>query len=58
MLAFATYTITVTLPNLSHDKFRQRVGVYLWLGVTAVMASVLVSIFHVKNSGYPFRLLF
>jgi len=58
VLAFATYTVAVTLPNLTHDKLRQRLGVYLWIGVLAVMASVLVSVFQVKNPGYPFKILF
>lgn len=56
ILAFSTYTLTVTLPNLTHDKFRQRLGVYLWTGVIVVMASVLVAIFQVKNPGYPFKM--
>ena len=58
VLAFATYTLAVTLPNLSNDKVRQRIGVYLWTAVTLVMASVLVAIFTIKNPGYPYRLLF
>lgn len=58
ILAFSTYTLTVTLPNLSHDKFRQRIGVYLWTIIVILMASVLVAIFSIKNPGYPFKLLF
>jgi len=56
ILAFSAYTLAVTVPSMSNDKTRQRVGGYLWLGVMVVMASVLVSIFHVKNPGYPFKL--
>ena len=56
ILAFSTYTLTVTLPNLSHDKFRQRIGVYLWTIIVILMASVLVAIFSIKNPGYPFKL--
>ncbi|CAD6563727.1 MAG: oligosaccharyl transferase subunit ost3/OST6 [Cyphobasidiales sp. Tagirdzhanova-0007] len=58
VLAFSTYTIAVTLPNLSNNKLKQRLGVYIWLSVIIVMASVLVAIFQVKNPGYPFKLLF
>ncbi|KAG5727997.1 Magnesium transporter protein 1 [Termitomyces sp. T112] len=35
---------------------RQRVQVYLWTGVFVVVYSVLVSLFRVKNRGYPFKL--
>lgn len=56
ILAFSAYTLAVTVPSLSHDKLRQRIAAYLWLGVMLFMASILVSIFHVKNPGYPFKL--
>ncbi|KAK9894104.1 hypothetical protein P389DRAFT_174114 [Cystobasidium minutum MCA 4210] len=57
ILAFSAYTIAVTVPSMSHDTVRQRVGAYLWIGVMVIMASILVSIFHIKNPGYPFKLL-
>lgn len=56
ILAFSAYTLAVTVPSMSHDKLRQRIAAYLWLGVMLLMASVLVAIFHVKNPGYPFKL--
>lgn len=56
ILAFSAYTIAITVPSMSNDKTRQRIAAYLWIGIMLLMASVLVSIFHIKNPGYPFKL--
>jgi len=37
---------------------KQRIGVYLWLGLLVVVFSLLMKLFKIKNGGYPFRLLF
>ncbi|KAM6500509.1 oligosaccharyl transferase subunit OST3/OST6 family [Amanita muscaria] len=35
---------------------RQRLQVYLWTAVIVIVYSIIVSLFRVKNRGYPFRL--
>ncbi|KAM0746766.1 hypothetical protein T439DRAFT_293724 [Meredithblackwellia eburnea MCA 4105] len=57
VLAFAAYTLAHTLPKL-RDPVRQRLGVYVWTGIFFVMAGVLVSLFKIKQPGYPFSLGF
>jgi oligosaccharyltransferase complex subunit gamma len=58
ILAFAFYTLAVTIPKLSTDPIRQRFGIYVWSGVLVVMFGILTSLFRMKNPGYPFRILF
>ncbi|KAA1099932.1 oligosaccharyl transferase subunit ost3/OST6 [Puccinia graminis f. sp. tritici] len=55
VLAFAAYTLAFTVSKLD-DPIRQRVAVYVWLGVFLTISSMLLNIFRMKNSGYPFKL--
>ncbi|KAJ7582693.1 hypothetical protein C8J56DRAFT_955499 [Mycena floridula] len=54
-LAFAFVMLTVIIPYQSSPG-RQRVQVYLWNFVIMLVYSVLVTLFRVKNRGYPFKL--
>ncbi|KAI0079940.1 oligosaccharyl transferase subunit OST3/OST6 family [Panus rudis PR-1116 ss-1] len=56
LLAAAFLMLTIVTP-LTTSPSRQRVQVYLWSIVIFIMYSVLLSIFRVKNRGYPFKLL-
>ncbi|KIY43554.1 hypothetical protein FISHEDRAFT_78406 [Fistulina hepatica ATCC 64428] len=56
LLSFAFTMLTIVIPYQS-SPFRQRLQVYLWAAVVMIVFSVLVSIFRLKNGGYPFRLL-
>ncbi|KAG1756747.1 uncharacterized protein EDB91DRAFT_34069 [Suillus paluster] len=47
--------IIVTPRQLSPG--RQRTQVYLWTAVNFLVFSILVSLFRVKNPGYPFKLI-
>jgi len=55
VLAFAAYTLSFTVSKLN-DPIRQRVAIYVWLGVFITIASMLLNIFRMKNGGYPFKL--
>ncbi|KAH9449546.1 hypothetical protein KEM48_006682 [Puccinia striiformis f. sp. tritici PST-130] len=55
ILAFAAYTLAFTVSKLD-DPFRQRVAVYVWLGVYLTISSMLLNIFRLKNGSYPFKL--
>ncbi|KAF9075284.1 dolichyl-diphosphooligosaccharide-protein glycotransferase [Rhodocollybia butyracea] len=55
-LAFSFVMLTMIVPYQSSPA-RQRVQVYLWSGVIMLVYSVLVTLFRVKNRGYPFKLL-
>ncbi|GAA95100.1 uncharacterized protein L969DRAFT_568236 [Mixia osmundae IAM 14324] len=57
LLAFSAYTIGVTLPKVQ-DPLRQRLGVYVWLGIFLVVFGALMGIFRIKNPGYPFHFIF
>ncbi|PLW06203.1 hypothetical protein PCANC_26646 [Puccinia coronata f. sp. avenae] len=56
VLAFAAYTLAFTVSKLD-DPIRQRVAVYVWLGVFVTISSMLLNIFRMKNGSYPFKLL-
>ncbi|KAK7693383.1 hypothetical protein QCA50_002951 [Cerrena zonata] len=56
LLGSAILMLTVVTPYTSSPR-RQRAQVYLWSFVIFIMYSVLVSLFRVKNRGYPFKLL-
>ncbi|PIL24082.1 transporter [Ganoderma sinense ZZ0214-1] len=56
LLSAAFLMLTLVTPYQTHSS-RQRLQVYLWSGVIFVMFSVLISLFRVKNRGYPFKLL-
>ncbi|KAI0797905.1 oligosaccharyl transferase subunit OST3/OST6 family [Abortiporus biennis] len=55
LLASAFLMLTVITPYTQSPK-RQKAQVYLWSIVIFIMYSVLISIFRVKNRGYPFKL--
>ncbi|KAJ3489078.1 hypothetical protein NLI96_g2379 [Meripilus lineatus] len=56
LLAAAFLMLTVVTPYTVSPK-RQKAQVYLWSIVIFIMYSVLISLFKVKNRGYPFKLL-
>jgi oligosaccharyltransferase complex subunit gamma len=57
LLSFAFLMLIMIVPYQS-SPHRQRMQVYLWWLVIIIIYSVLVSLFRVKNRGYPFKLLF
>jgi len=56
LLASAFLMLTVVTPY-TRSPSRQKAQVYLWSIVIFIMYSVLLSLFRVKNKGYPFKLL-
>ncbi|KAI0690044.1 oligosaccharyl transferase subunit OST3/OST6 family [Cytidiella melzeri] len=56
LLAGAFLMLTMVAPYQT-SKARQQMQVWLWSIVVFVMFSVLISLFRVKNRGYPFKLL-
>lgn len=57
LLAFSTVALTITVPKMD-DKWRQRVGAYVWMTCIIFVFSCLMNLFKLKNGAYPFRLLF
>ncbi|SCV70108.1 BQ2448_1502 [Microbotryum intermedium] len=55
LLGFSAYTLAYILPTV-RDPVKQRVGVYLWTAIAIIMAGVVMSIFKVKQGGYPFKI--
>ncbi|KAF9533002.1 oligosaccharyl transferase subunit OST3/OST6 family [Crepidotus variabilis] len=55
LLSFSFLMLIMVVPYQKSPS-RQRIQIYLWTGVIMIMYSVLVSIFRVKNRGYPFKL--
>ncbi|KAI0780830.1 oligosaccharyl transferase subunit OST3/OST6 family [Trametes elegans] len=56
LLSAAFLMLTLVTPYQTNPA-KQRIQIYLWSGVILVMFSVLISLFRVKNRGYPFSLL-
>ncbi|KAH8106976.1 oligosaccharyl transferase subunit OST3/OST6 family [Cristinia sonorae] len=56
LLAASFLMLTVVTPYTTSPS-RQKLQVYLWTIVIFIMFSVLLSLFRVKNRGYPFKLL-
>ncbi|KAI9762552.1 MAG: oligosaccharyl transferase subunit ost3/OST6 [Chaenotheca gracillima] len=54
-LAFATISLAIKVPRIA-DPRKQQIAVYVWGIVMLGMYSFLLSIFRVKNGGYPFWL--
>jgi oligosaccharyltransferase complex subunit gamma len=54
-LALAFLMLIVVAPYQSSPQ-RQRAQVYLWTAVIMIIYSILISLFRVKNRGYPFKL--
>ena len=57
LLAFCIVALTILVPAQTNPT-KQRIGVYLWLGMLIVVFSLLFKLFKLKNGGYPFGLLF
>ncbi|GJC85294.1 OST3 OST6 family protein [Colletotrichum tofieldiae] len=55
VLAFCAISLTVKVPRIGDNK-RQQVAVLAWGGVLFLMYSFLLSVFRIKNGGYPFSL--
>jgi oligosaccharyltransferase complex subunit gamma len=55
LLSFATISLALRVPRISDPK-TQQLTVLLWGGVIFFMYSFLLSIFRMKNGGYPFWL--
>ncbi|KAF9264647.1 oligosaccharyl transferase subunit OST3/OST6 family [Marasmius fiardii PR-910] len=55
-LSFAFLMLILIVPYQSSPS-RQRLQIYLWTGVIVLVYSVLITLFKVKNRGYPFKLL-
>ncbi|KAG2157126.1 hypothetical protein DEU56DRAFT_763201 [Suillus clintonianus] len=56
ILAGSFLMLTVVTPR-QLSPGRQRTQVYLWTAVNFLVFSILVSLFRVKNPGYPFKLI-
>ncbi|KAI1345058.1 OST3/OST6 family protein [Xylariaceae sp. FL0016] len=55
LLSFATISLALKVPR-TQDAKTQQVLVIIWAVVLVVMYSFLLSVFRVKNGGYPFKL--
>ncbi|KAK2062138.1 OST3/OST6 family protein [Colletotrichum caudatum] len=55
VLSFCAISLTVKVPRIGDSK-RQQVAVLAWGGVLFLMYSFLLSVFRIKNGGYPFSL--
>ncbi|KAL8740957.1 MAG: hypothetical protein Q9190_006392 [Brigantiaea leucoxantha] len=54
-LSFATIALAMRVPRMTDPK-KQQIAVFVWGGVILGMYSFLLSVFRVKNGGYPFHL--
>ncbi|KIM65292.1 hypothetical protein SCLCIDRAFT_539085 [Scleroderma citrinum Foug A] len=57
ILAGSFLMLTIVAPR-QLSPIRQRTQIYVWTAINFVVFSILVSIFRVKNRGYPFKLMF
>lgn len=55
ILSFATISLALKVPRMA-DPRMQQIAVFIWGGVMLGMYSFLLSVFRVKNGGYPFWL--
>ncbi|KAI0143858.1 hypothetical protein F4776DRAFT_442562 [Hypoxylon sp. NC0597] len=55
ILSFATISLAVKAPR-TRDPKMQQLTVIVWGAVLVLMYSFLLSVFRVKNAGYPFKL--
>ena len=55
ILAFATISLAIKVPRIKDSK-QQQVAVIFWGVVMFGMYSFLMSVFRIKNGGYPFHL--
>ena len=56
-LALSVVALTLLIPAQSSPA-KQRVGVYVWLGILVVVFGLLMRLFRIKNGAYPFWILF
>jgi len=56
-LGLSQIALIMLVPRILKPS-QQRAAIYIWLAVCIVLYSVLMSLFKIKNAGYPFRLLF
>ena len=56
VLSFATIALAIKVPRMSDPRLQQA-AVFIWAGVMLGMYSFLMSVFRIKNGGYPFHLL-
>lgn len=54
-MAFCSIALAVKVPRMT-DPRAQQVAVFVWSGVLFCTYSFFMSIFKVKNAGYPFAL--
>ena len=54
-LSFATIALALKVPRMVDAK-KQQIAVFIWGGIIFAMYSFLLSVFRVKNGGYPFHL--
>jgi len=54
-LSFATISLALKVPRISDPKLQQ-VAVFVWVAVIFLMYGFLLSVFRIKNGGYPFWL--
>lgn len=55
VLSFTAISLAIKVPRILDAK-AQQVAVLAWAGVLLVMYSFLLSVFRIKNGGYPFSL--
>ena len=55
VLAFATISLAVKVPRMQDPKYQQT-ACFVWVGVTYGVYAFLMSIFKLKNGGYPYSL--
>ncbi|KAK4613323.1 Magnesium transporter protein 1 [Fulvia fulva] len=55
VLSFATISLALKVPRMT-DPRAQQIAVFVWGGVILGMYSFLLSVFRIKNGGYPFWL--
>ncbi|CAG8983194.1 hypothetical protein HYALB_00004021 [Hymenoscyphus albidus] len=55
LLSFATISLALKVPRIADPK-TQQIAVIVWGGIIFVMYSFLLSVFRIKNGGYPFWL--
>jgi len=55
ILSFATISLALKVPRMA-DARTQQIAVFVWGGVILGMYSFLLSVFRIKNGGYPFWL--
>jgi oligosaccharyltransferase complex subunit gamma len=55
ILSFATISLALKVPRIA-DSRKQQIAVFVWGAVLLGMYSFLLSVFRIKNGGYPFWL--